>query len=166
MVDYLELLIRLEALPALATGWSLALLMHCDVLVQVGFLGERLVTLGLGTQEGTLTGMHAEMVKEVVPLAEEHLASRVVTFEELDMPLGPWIFILEDSELASGRNLLFYFDAVEIKVCSALYRNSGAERNLVSNHCLLDLVSRHYDRIRDHFRVRLVHHSLGRLRLT
>ena len=101
----------LELLSALNACGSSAFLVHCNVLIEIGFLGKRLATLGLWTQEGSLSSVDAKVVKKVMPLSEEHAAATVVTFQQFDMSLCPWIFILKNPELACRRNLLFNFNA-------------------------------------------------------
>jgi len=84
--------------------------MHSQVLVQVGLLCEALVAALLLALEGALTGMHSEVVEEIVPLSEEHVAATVVTFKKLHISLGPWIFVFVNTELSGVRYLFVNFD--------------------------------------------------------
>jgi hypothetical protein len=51
------------------------------MLVQVGFLGKALVAAVLLALERALTGVDSQVVEEVVPFSEEHVAAAVVTFQ-------------------------------------------------------------------------------------
>lgn len=86
--------------------------------------------------------MHAKVVEEVMPLPEKHLASTEVAFEELDMPLGARIFVLENPELPSGRNLLFNLDACKVKACPTLHADPCPMRDLISNRVVGNLIPR------------------------
>jgi hypothetical protein len=44
--------------------------------------------------------MHTQMIKEVVPLAEEHSTVQVFTFKDLDKALGLWILVFVNLELS------------------------------------------------------------------
>lgn len=48
------------------------------MLVQVGFLREALRAAGLAAFERPLACVHAQVVEEVVPLAEEHVTVRML----------------------------------------------------------------------------------------
>ena len=85
-------------------------LVHVEMLVQVGLLGESLVAARLCAEEWALTGVDAEMVKEVVPLSEMHIAVRVVTFQYLDITLSSRIFVSVYTELFGGWNMLVNLD--------------------------------------------------------
>jgi hypothetical protein len=83
---------------------------HSQVLVQVGFLGEALITTVLLALERALTGVDSKVVKEVVPFSEEHVAPTVVTFQKLHISLGPWVFVFENTKLSGMRYLFINFD--------------------------------------------------------
>jgi hypothetical protein len=85
--------------------------------------------------------MYPKVVKKVVPLPKKHFAARIVALQQFDMSLRPWVLVLEDSELASRGYLLFDLDAVEIKVGATLNRDSGSNRNLITDHLVLNLIS-------------------------
>ena len=56
------------------------------------------------TAEGTFPGVNPEVVVEVVKLPEELAAAFVVTFQNLEVPLGFWVAVLKNSE-AAGEGL-------------------------------------------------------------
>ena len=93
-------MLALERLAALGARWSPPFLVHCDVLIKIGFLSKGLVALGLRAQEGSLSRVDTKVIKEVMPLSEKHAAATVVTFQKLNMSLSSRVFILEDPELA------------------------------------------------------------------
>jgi hypothetical protein len=89
---------------------ALSPLVHCQVLIQVGFLGETLVTSVLLALEGALTGVNSQVVEEVVPFSKEHVAAGVVTFQKFHISLGPWIFVFVNTKLSGLRYLFINFD--------------------------------------------------------
>ena len=139
------MLVALEDLTALATGRPPALLVHCDVLVEVRLLGEGLAALGLGAHERTLTSVHPQVIEKVMPLSEEHSAATEVTFQQLHMPLGPWVFVFEDPELASRWDLLFNLNAREVKISAMLDLDSCSDRDLLPDSTLLNHVTANGD---------------------
>ena len=50
----------------------MATLVNSHVLRQVGLLCEALVAIGFRTDERTFSSVHAQVIEEVVPLAEVH----------------------------------------------------------------------------------------------
>jgi hypothetical protein len=84
--------------------------MYGQMLVQVGFLGEALVTAVLLAPERALTGVDSQVVEEVMPFSEEHVAAAVVTFQKLHISLGPWIFVFINTKLSGVRYLFINFD--------------------------------------------------------
>ena len=54
--------------------------MDSQVFVEVGLLGEALVTAFLGTDERSLSGVNPQVIEEIVPLAEEHFTVNIVAF--------------------------------------------------------------------------------------
>ena len=67
---------------------------------QVRLLGEALIAPGLLAHKGSLTRMHPQVVKEVVPLAKEHLATAVfvIALEYLYLAHCTRIFVTKDAE--------------------------------------------------------------------
>lgn len=61
--------------------------MNTEVLVQVGFLGKGLLAVSVHAFEGPLATMGAQVVKEIVPLAKDHLAAFVVALHDADVAL-------------------------------------------------------------------------------
>ena len=89
---------------------SLSPLVHGQVLVEVSFLGEALIATVLLALERALTGVDSKVVKEVVPVSEEHVAAAVVTFQKLHISLGPWVFVFVNTKLSGVRYLFINFD--------------------------------------------------------
>jgi hypothetical protein len=82
MSDYATYLHDLRRPENFTAHWAfltLPPLVNSQVLIQIGFLGETLVTSRLLALEGALSCMDSEMVEEIVPLSEEHVAATVVT---------------------------------------------------------------------------------------
>ena len=127
--------------PALVNG---------QVLVEIGLLGEALIAAWLLADEGTLLGMHSEVVEEIMPLAEVHLAAFEVTLKNFDLSLGPWIFVLKNSELTSGWNLLIDLDRRKVKILSWLHMDFRAIWDLIP-----DLSVRNFTLVNDHGLVHL-----------
>ena len=57
----------------------LSSLVDGQMLVKVGLLGETLITTGLFAFEWPLSSVNPEMIKEIMPLSEEHVAPTMVT---------------------------------------------------------------------------------------
>jgi hypothetical protein len=55
--------------------------MNCNVLFEVNFLGEASVTALFLASKGFFASMDAEVVNEVMPLAEVEIAVGVIAFE-------------------------------------------------------------------------------------
>jgi hypothetical protein len=83
-----------------------------DVLVQIRPLGELFIASIVGAGEGTLSGVHAQVVEEVVPLAEllvtvaSVLSSLDGTDQNFDHPLSKRIFGRENEEVSCLGNVL------------------------------------------------------------
>ena len=95
---YLENLRRCKYLAAHGTFLAFPTLVDGEVLVQVGFLCEALVAALIGAIERPLACVHTQVVEEVVPLTEVHLAASVLAEEYLYVALGAWVFELVDCE--------------------------------------------------------------------
>lgn len=80
--------------------------MHFNMFIKVSPLGEAEFAVRVGAGVGSFIGVDAEMVKEVVPLAEMFPAIFMVTFQNLYIPLGFGILECEYSEFLSVRNVL------------------------------------------------------------
>lgn len=108
-------------------------LMYCQVLVQVGFLGETLVTSWFLANEWSFFGMDSEVVEEIVPLPEEHLASVKVAFKDFYLALSLRVFIFKHSELSGGGDLLLDPNLGEVEVRASLHVDRGVVRDLFSD---------------------------------
>ena len=93
------------------------------MLVQVRLLSELLITTLVWAFEGSLLGMHSQVVEKIMPFSEEHIALREVALEYLHLTLSSWIFVLEHSESSCIRNLLFNLYLAEVEVVSRLHMN-------------------------------------------
>lgn len=71
-----------------------------QVLGEIGFLGEALIASRLLTDERALPSMNSQMIEKVMPLAEEHPAVVIVTFQNFDLSHCTRIFILVDAKFA------------------------------------------------------------------
>lgn len=115
--------------------------MHRQVLVQVGFLCEALVTAWLWADKRSLLGVDSEMVKEIMPFAEKHFAVSVVAFQQFYLTLRPWILVFEDSEESCGWHFLLNLDRLKVKVLTRLYVYFCANGDLLSNLVVGDVIS-------------------------
>ena len=78
--------------------------MASNVLVQVGFLSEFELTpilLSEGALKRSLSSVDTQVVEEIVPLSEAHVAFFIITFENFKVSAGSWVLKFEDSELVS-----------------------------------------------------------------
>ena len=88
------------------------------MLVKVSSLGELFIALIVGAREGSLSGMHAQVVEEVMPLAELFVAIASIgasldgAHQDFDHPLGKWIFGRKNEEVFSLWNVLQVLDLV------------------------------------------------------
>ena len=105
--------------------------MYGQVFGQVGFLSETLIAARSLADEGTLTRVHPQVVEEVVPLAEKHLAATLIALEYLYLAHGSWVLVAVDTEGSSRGNRLFNFNCVKVKVFSTLYVDLSIFRHLI-----------------------------------
>lgn len=96
-------------------------LMNEDVLVQISLLGERLVAIVIWTLKGSFTSMHSQMVEEIMPFSEKHMAASSIAFKDLHLSLGLRILIFEDSEVSGVRRLFINLYAIEVEVLAMDY---------------------------------------------
>ena len=84
----------------------LASLMALNMLVQVRLLREAQVAalVGVWARKWPLLRVDAQVVVEVVELAEELLAAHVVTLQDLLVAARLWVPVFENPELASARH--------------------------------------------------------------
>ena len=94
----------------------------------------------------SLSCMDPKMVIEVMPLPETQSTAWVVTFEDLQMTESSWIFVLVDSEISCGRDMVFFaiFAAgfmYFVKICALDNFQALAVRgNLILNVLVSNLV--------------------------
>ena len=88
------------------------------MLVKVSSLGELFIALIVGAREGSLSGMHAQVVEEVMPLSELFVAIASIgasldgAHQDFDHPFGKWIFGRKNEEVFSLWNVLQVLDLV------------------------------------------------------
>lgn len=71
---YFKIKICEKGFIAYFAGESFYSSMHFNMLIEVGFLSEAVVTPFFGTDVGSLICMDSQMIKEIVPLFELFLA--------------------------------------------------------------------------------------------
>lgn len=79
---------------------SLAALVDGSVLVEVGFLSEALVAARLRAVKRPFASVDAEVVEEVMPFPEKHLAATEVALQQLHVALGARVLVFVDAELS------------------------------------------------------------------
>ena len=137
---YLENVRRGEYLAAHWTFLAFPTLVDGEVLVQVGFLCEALVAALIGALERPLACVHTQVVEEVVPLTEVHLAASVLAEEYLYVALGAWVFELVDREFSRRGDLLVDLDLAEVEGGAQFHTDLGTFRHFVSDLGVLNLV--------------------------
>lgn len=91
---------------------------YLNVFIKVGSLSEFLGAAVVGARERAFAGVHAQMVEEVVPLAELLPASVLtslgfhIALEDLDHSLSKWVLRREDEEIFGLWNVLHVLDLV------------------------------------------------------
>jgi hypothetical protein len=113
-------------LEAFLAGVSLLLGVDGNLMfVQIGFLGKGLVAAWHFAYKGSLSGMHSQMVEKVMKLPKILFTPFVIATEDLHIPLGLWVLVLEDSELLGGGHLVLNLDRREVEVRSLYLLNLG-----------------------------------------
>ena len=92
------------------------------------------------TSVRALVGVNAEMIEEIVPLAEVLSAGSKVAFKDLDTAL--WLGIQERENAVSlgGGHVLFYLDGVQVEVAAVLDADFDEVRDVVFEG-VVDLVT-------------------------
>lgn len=103
------------SVAVLAEELLLALVNH-KMLVQVGLLGERVVTTLDWAVVGPLAGVDPQVVEEVVPLSEDFLAVGVGACEESDDSPVVRVLVLIDHEVLGGRHVLVDANLMQIEL--------------------------------------------------
>ena len=103
-------MLGLKLLWAFLAGQLFAAIMNRQMLVQICLLGEALVAAWLRANEWSFLSVHSEMIEEVMPLAEKHLAVVKIALQYFHLSLGSWILILQNPEFSRRWDLLFYLD--------------------------------------------------------
>lgn len=107
--------------------------MHSQVFVQIGLLSKALGAAWFVAFKWSFSCVHAQMIEEVVPLPEEHLATLVIALQDFDVALCPRVFILEYSKLPCFWNIFIDFDCGEVKVVTHLNEYFGTFWYFVSD---------------------------------
>lgn len=80
--------------------------MHTDVLVEVSFLRESLMTAFIGAFERTFASVRSQMVKEVVPFPKNVLAVVEIAFHQLDPSISARVLKSKHSKAPSLWNIV------------------------------------------------------------
>lgn len=91
-------------------------LVNHKMLVQVGLLGERVVTTLNRALVGPLAGVDPEVVEEVVPLSEHLLAVGVGACQESDDSPIVRVLVLIDHEVLGRRHVLVDANLVQVEL--------------------------------------------------
>ena len=118
---YLQQVLSLQAAVAQSAAEFESALVHRQMLGQVRLLREALVASGLLAHKGSLPSVHSEVVEEVVPFPEKHLAVTLIALKNLDLAHGAGIFIPEHAEGAGRRHRLLDLNGAEIEVAAVLH---------------------------------------------
>ena len=116
--------------------------MNSQVLIQIRFLCKALVTARLLTTERPFTCVDSQMIEEIMPLSEVHVAILVVAFKNLDISLGSWIFVFEYAKQPCGGNLLINFNGAKIKGVTSFNKDVCSFRDFISDLTVSDVLSR------------------------
>jgi len=81
------------------------------------------------------------MIKEIMPLPEEHFAAIVITFQDLDLSHCPWVLVLEDTEFPRRRHILLDLDCIKVKILIILDKELGLGRYLIANFIFRYVIS-------------------------
>ena len=126
-----NLLRRLQVL-SLANGLFDLAIVDAHVLIQVRLLSECLMAVWVCALEGSLTRMRAQVVKEVMPLAENHVAVSKIALHHANPPFCLIVVVVEDTEIASLRNeLLLNIDIVKVNILAQVHLHIGIGHDLL-----------------------------------
>ena len=106
-------------------------LVNHKMLVQVGLLGERMVTALDRAVVWPLTGVDSQVVEEVMPLSKDLLAVGVGACEESDDSPVVGVLILIDHEVLGGRHVLVDANLMQIELRALVDLDE-----VVITHCL------------------------------
>lgn len=112
--------------------------MDFNMFVQVGSLSEAEFAVREGALVGALVSVDAQVVEEIVPLAEMFPALLVVTLQDLYVPLGLRILEGEYSELFRVRNMLFDLDGLKVEGVSGFDQYGHVSRNVFEGIAVLN----------------------------
>jgi hypothetical protein len=116
--------------------------MNSQVLIQIRLLCKALVTARFLTTERPFTCVDSQMVEEIMPLSEVHVAIQVVAFKNLDIPLGSWILIFEYTKQPCRGNLLINFNRAKIKCVTSFNKDVSSFGDFISDLTVGDVLSR------------------------
>ncbi len=106
------------------------------MLVEVSTLGEAIPAVREVADVRSLIGVDAQVVEEVVPLAEPLVTTLVLTLEDFVEALGLGVLVGKDTEALCVWDVLLDLDRVEIEGISRLYGNHHISGDLVE--CFTD----------------------------
>ena len=123
----------------LADGLLDLAIVDANMLVQVSLLGESLLAVRVSALERPLARVSAQMVKEVVPFAEDHVAIGEVAFHNANSALRFLVLVVENAEVSClGHVLTLNVNVVEVDVLTEVNLNIGVRKNPLEE---LDVVS-------------------------
>lgn len=91
-------------------------LVNYKMLVQVGLLGERVVTTFNRAVVGPLAGVDPQVIEKVMPLSEHLLAVGMGACQESDDSPVVWVLVFIDHEVLGGRHVLVDTNLVQIEL--------------------------------------------------
>ena len=100
----------MEAFVAVGAHLPVAAFVDSHMLCQIGLLSEALVAGGDLARERALTCVHAQVVKEVMPLSEEHGAVLVVALEYFDLSHRSRVLVSKDAKISRRWHCFINFD--------------------------------------------------------
>lgn len=103
--------------------------MHLHVLVQVGTLREAVAAAAHWALVWALVRVNAEVVEEVVPLAEVLAAVGAVALQDLDVALALGVLEGEDTEVLRGRHVLLDLHRPQVEGLARLHRHTHVVRD-------------------------------------
>jgi hypothetical protein len=134
-------------------------LVDSKMLVEISLLCKTLVATRFFAFEWSLTCVDSQMVEEIMPLSEKHVAPAVITFKKFHISLGPWIFVFIHTEFPCVRNLFINFDRVKVEVIPLLDKNLRTKWYLIPYFCISNLVAGYPNSPITHAKVFIVHEA-------
>lgn len=113
--------------------------MDKSVFKEIAFLCKWLSAVCKYTLERTLSCVRSQMIKEIMPLSENHFAWLYITLHDPVPSLRPRVLKFKNTEVASLWNkVLFYVNTLEVHWAAMLHLNPYFTRWIVPFACLPD----------------------------